>query len=227
VARGAQLAAIQSRGLSVQIGGEEFCVQVDASENASDFGVQDIVFVTVKAPALETAVKAMVPLLGARTTVVFLMNGIPWWYYFEHGGPEDGRDIARLNPNGTIRSIVGPERAIGGIAYCSATVVEPGRIIIDYPDAKFEFGEPDGTNSLRVTEVVNLLKNAKLDAIAVGNIRERIWAKLLLNMTTGPLAVIAGVRLKELCARPPRVRERRAGNPIDEGTRSAQLCPGA
>jgi len=198
VARGAQLAAIRSRGLAVRIAGEEFRVELDASDNASDFGVQDIVFVTVKAPALETAVKAMAPLLGARTTVVFLMNGIPWWYYFNHGGPDDGRDMPRLDPNGTIRSIAGPERTIGGIAYCSATVAEPGTIDIDYPDARFEFGEPDGTMSERVRGVVGLLRNAKLDAIAVANIRERIWAKLVLNMTTGPMAVMAGVRLKDL-----------------------------
>ena len=200
VARGAQLAAIRSRGFTVRIGGGEFHVPLDATDTPSEFGIQDVVFVTLKAPTLEFALDAIKPLLGPQTAVVFLMNGIPWWYYFKHGGPEDNQRLARLDPHGKIWNTIGPERAIGGIAYCSATVVEPAVTEIDYPEARFEFGEPDGSLSRRLQDIAEIFRASNLDAIACQNIRERIWAKLLLNMVTGPMSVLSGVRLKDLFA---------------------------
>jgi 2-dehydropantoate 2-reductase len=200
VARGAQLAAIQSRGITVRIGGGEFQVPIDATDNPAEFGVQDIVFVTLKAPALEAALPAIKPLLGAQTAVVFLMNGIPWWYYFKQGDADDGRRLPRLDPRGVIWDTIGPERAIGGVAYCAATVAEPAVIKLDYPDARFEFGEPDGSSSRRLQNVLEMFQSAKLNAAASDNIRERIWAKLSQNMVTGPIAVLSGAILKDAFA---------------------------
>lgn len=200
VARGTQLSAIQSRGFTVRIGGGEFHAPVDVTDSPAEFGIQDIVFVTLKAPTLEFALDAIKPLLGPQTVLVFLMNGIPWWYYFKHGGPEDNQKISRLDHHGTIWNTIGPERVIGSIAYCSATVIEPAVIELDYPEARFEFGEPDGSLSRRLQDIVEILRASNLDAVACQNIRERIWAKLLLNMVTGPMSVLSGVKLKDLFA---------------------------
>jgi len=77
VARGAHLAAIQNRGLCVSTPDEEIVAAVRASADPSELGRQDIVLVTVKAPALPAVAAAIEPLLGPTTPVVFAMNGIP------------------------------------------------------------------------------------------------------------------------------------------------------
>ena len=30
------------------------------------------------------------PLIGKDTAILFGQNGLPWWYFYEHGGPYDG-----------------------------------------------------------------------------------------------------------------------------------------
>ena len=86
VARGAQLAAIRSNGLTVNHEEGTFTVPVAASDNPADLGRQDAVIVTVKAPALPSVAAGIGPLLGPDTPVAFVMNGIPWWYFQGHGG---------------------------------------------------------------------------------------------------------------------------------------------
>ena len=52
VARGATLAALKDKGLRLDLQGEHIAVPVQASEHASDLGVQDLVVVAVKALSL-------------------------------------------------------------------------------------------------------------------------------------------------------------------------------
>ncbi len=40
-------------------------------------------------------------------------NGIPWWYFYEHGGNFDGRAIPALDPDDVLRSEIGLDRTIG------------------------------------------------------------------------------------------------------------------
>ncbi len=51
-----------------------------AVERASELGPQELVLVTLKANLLGAFADAAAPLLGADTPVVFVQNGIPWWY---------------------------------------------------------------------------------------------------------------------------------------------------
>ena len=205
VARGAQLAAAKSRGLTVRIGGREFTTPVRATGDPAELGVQDIVLVTLKAPAIGGAASALKSLIGPETAVAFLLNGIPWWYHYGEGGSNDGAPLNRLDPGGAIWSAITPQRVIGGVAYCSATVVEPGTINIDYPEIRFDFGEPDDAMSSRLAALVDAMNAAGLTSFATPNIRERIWSKLVLNMATGPMAILSGHALGDLLAtEPPR-----------------------
>ncbi len=42
--------------------------------------------------------KGLGPLLGPETAVVTAQNGVPWWYFYKHGGPFDGRRLASVDP---------------------------------------------------------------------------------------------------------------------------------
>jgi 2-dehydropantoate 2-reductase len=199
VARGRQLAAMKDGGLTIQVGPEKWRTPISCTGNAAELGPQDAVLVTVKAPTIPAAVDQLKALIGPQTTVAFLMNGIPWWYYYRHGGSNDGKRIAKLDPDGQIWDTIGPERVLGGVIYCSATVISPGVIGLDYADVRFETGEPDGSDSPRLKAVVEMLAAAGSSNFS-REIRKRIWAKLVLNMATGPSAVLARTSLRDLFA---------------------------
>lgn len=199
IARGPQLAAMKANGLTVCIGGEKWQTSPQSTDKAADLGVQDAVIVALKAPTITSATDSLKALIGPNTTVVFVMNGIPWWYYYKHGGPHDGERILALDPTGKIWDTIDPRRVLGGVIYCSATVTSPGVISLDYPDVRIEIGEPDGSTSTRLQAVVGMMKAAG-NSILADNIRDRIWAKLVLNMATGPSAVLSQAALREVAA---------------------------
>ena len=54
------------------------------------------------------------------------MNGIPWWYFHSHGGALDGTQLPRLDPEQALWDHIGPERAVGAVAYTACSVIAPG-----------------------------------------------------------------------------------------------------
>src|SRR6267142_1038645 len=72
VARGAHLEAMRSRGVKLLHGDEIISGKV----RTAGIGVQDAVFVTLKANMLGAFAVAAAPLLGPDTAVVFAQNGI-------------------------------------------------------------------------------------------------------------------------------------------------------
>src|SRR5262245_55513822 len=81
VARPANCEAIRSNGLRVITPDGDLTARVAAASDPQELGPQDIVIVTVKAPALPAVAAGLAPLLAAHTAVAFAMNGIPWWYF--------------------------------------------------------------------------------------------------------------------------------------------------
>jgi len=86
VARGAQLAAIRAKGLTLLSGEKSDTVRLAASDNPADLGPQDHVILCVKGYGLPQAVQSIAPLLGPATTIVPAVNGIPWWFFNQWGG---------------------------------------------------------------------------------------------------------------------------------------------
>ena len=114
IARGAHLKAIQANGLRIEAPDGDITATVLATDDPSQIGPVDAVVVTVKSPALPSVAAAIAPLLGPETAVVFVMNGIPWWYFDQHGGSLEGTRLPGLDPDDAMRRAVGPQRAIGG-----------------------------------------------------------------------------------------------------------------
>ena len=68
VARGATLAGLEAQGLRLQEGSETLSVPVQASASPADLGVQDLVIVAVKAPAMADVARAIGPLMAKATS---------------------------------------------------------------------------------------------------------------------------------------------------------------
>jgi 2-dehydropantoate 2-reductase len=202
VARGAQLAAIRSRGLRVEAADATIVVPVAASDDPAALGPQDAVLVTLKAPALPALAAGIAPLLGPDTPVVFAMNGIPWWYFHAHPGPHAGRRLPRVDPGDAVWRAVGPERAIGGVVYSACTVVAPGIVRVGGARSRLELGEPDGVLTPRLAALAAAFRAGGLPIDETMRIRDRIWTKLLLNLSTGPLCVTTQSTLGQLYEEP-------------------------
>ncbi len=148
VGRGAQLDAIRERGLTLWIGDERYDARIRATDRPETLGVQDVVFVALKSSTLPQAAPAIASLLGPATSVVFAMNGIPWWYLYrcpENGLPRP--DLSRLDPGGVLAHTIGLERVIGCMVASANVVVEPGVMRNSGGTRnRFTLGEPDGSD---------------------------------------------------------------------------------
>jgi 2-dehydropantoate 2-reductase len=197
VARGDHLAAIRADGLTLIEGGETTRWPVAASADAADFGEQDYVLLTLKAHSIAGALDAIAPLLGEKTAVVAMQNGMPWWYFHRFGAPFEGRGIDSVDPGRRIWQRLGPERAIGSVVYLAAEVVAPG-VIRHAQGRRFVLGEPSGEASDRVTALAGLLEAAALTAPVTDDIRQTIWLKFWGNLSFNPVSVLTGQTLEEL-----------------------------
>lgn len=203
ITRGAHLQAIQANGLTVQAADGDIHVHPEATDDASRLGPQDAVVVTVKAPALPSVAAAIAPLLGPETPVAFVMNGIPWWYFHRHGGPLDGRRLELVDPGDAVWNAVGPERAIGGVAYSACTVVRPGVVHVENRNSRVILGEPDNQRSARAAALAETLAAGGIGVEVTDRIRDAIWSKLVLNLTSGPLAILAQAAPRDIFVEPP------------------------
>ncbi|WP_372840351.1 2-dehydropantoate 2-reductase [Phaeovulum sp.] len=202
VARGPHLAAIQSRGLTLlEEGAEPLTVQVRASASAADLGPQDYVIVTLKAHSVPPVVGAMQPLLGHQTTIVSGVNGVPWWYFYKHGGALEGTRLASVDPGNAQWDGFGPDRVLGCVVYPAAEVSEPGTIR-HIEGNRFSLGEPDGAKSERALALSQALTAAGLKAPVRPRLRDEIWVKLWGNLSFNPISALTHATLDVLCTDP-------------------------
>ena len=207
VARGAHLAAIRANGLTVETPDETLTVQIAASDQPADLGHQDIVLVTVKAPALPGVAAAIAPVLASDTAVAFVMNGIPWWYFHDHGGALDGRQLPSLDPGGTLWRTVSPRRAIGAVFWPACSVPAPGVVrLLTGADAGTVFGEPSGTTTPRLQALAAAFRAAGLPVTLTKDIRALIWRKLAFNLSAGPLCVLTETGVMDTHTEPALIR---------------------
>jgi 2-dehydropantoate 2-reductase len=193
VARGANLRAIQAGGLKLMHGDEAIAAKVQASEDPARLGPQDAVIVTLKANALEAVAANIAPLLKPETPVVFAQNGIPWWYGIGLGDRPKPPDLSRLDPGGKLRQAVGPARAVGAVIYSANIVLEPGVIHNFTPGRNMlAVGELDDRDSERIRALRKLLDAAGMHSPECRDIRQALWSKLLLNLSTSTLCLLSG-----------------------------------
>ncbi len=191
LARGVTLAALQSEGLQLHQGGELHIVPVKASNQAADLGMQDLVVISVKAPALSAVAAQVRPLIGPNTVVLTAMNGVPWWFLQGFGGPVAGRSLASVDPEGQIARALPAQHIIGCVVHASCSVDAPGVIRHHFGDGLI-VGEPSGELTPRVQALHALLQQAGFNATLSPQIQKDIWYKLWGNMTVNPVSALTG-----------------------------------
>ncbi|WP_437534455.1 2-dehydropantoate 2-reductase [Sorangium sp. So ce726] len=191
VARGENLAALQKRGLLLQVDGEITRVPIRAAEDPAALGAQDVVFIAVKATALADVAARIAPLLREDTIVVPAMNGVPWWFFAPENVPYAGARLQSLDPGDVVPRAIRLRQVVGCVVHLSGSSPEPGLVRVGLGN-RLLLGEPAGGPSDRVGALAKLLQSAGFEARASADIRTDIWYKLWGNMTMNPVSVLTG-----------------------------------
>jgi 2-dehydropantoate 2-reductase len=194
IARGPHLAAMQSRGVTVRHGDEEFTAHPECTDDMKAIGRSEVVFLTLKAHSIPKVAEAVGSALAGGACVVGAQNGIPWWYF-------EDRHLESVDPGGLIARSIPYKRVVGCIAYPAAQVVEPG-VIEHLEGNRFSLGEPDGARSERVQSISTMLVKAGLKAPVQTQIRNEIWLKVLGNATLNPVSALTRATLVEIVTSP-------------------------
>ena len=203
VVRGPHLAAIRARGLTLrEADGAEHVFQVRATDRMAELGEQDLILIGLKAHQVAGVAPDIRRLCGSSTIVVTAQNGIPWWYFFKSGGPNQGTTLESVDPGGVIARNIDVDRVLGSIIYPAAEIESPG-IIRHVEGDRISLGEVDGSDTERLRNTVKLLRDAGFKVRVSSDLRSELWVKLWGNSTFNPISALTHATLVDICQFPP------------------------
>jgi 2-dehydropantoate 2-reductase len=205
VARGEHLEAMRRNGVQVLSPRGDFTAHPPATDDPSEIGPVEVIFLGLKAHSYATAGPLIEPLMHEETAVVAAQNGIPWWYFHGLDGPYAGRRIESVDPDGAVSEIIPPQRAIGCVVYPGTELAGPG-VVKHLEGTRFSIGEPNGSISERCERFSEAMVAGGLKCPVEESIRDDIWVKLMGNAVFNPLSVLTGATLAAMC-RDPQTRE--------------------
>lgn len=188
IARGDHLEAIKANGLKVVRDDEEFTVQCQATDDPSEVGPVDLALLCVKTYQSEDAVPLMQPLIGTRTTVLCLQNGV---------------DSCQ-----TAAEVLGRSAVLPGAAFIEASLLGPGVVRQTGSLVRIIFGETAGsgeTNGLeteRCRSIRDTFIGAGVPAEVAPDVRAGLWGKFLFIATMAGVTSMARATLAELMPQP-------------------------
>ena len=183
MARGLQLEALRSKGLSLKsIQGDYQSPKLSAFENPAEIGEVDAVLVAVKAWQVPEVAPELLPLAKGNTFFVPLQNGV--------------------EAAGQLISVLGEKRVLCGLCGLIACVEEPGVVRHSGADPFITFGEADGSSSSRASGLLTAFEICHgVTAKQSSRIGEAILEKFLLisafsgvgGVTRMPMGVLRSV----------------------------------
>lgn len=191
VARGATLEAIQTHGLRLEDAGKVMPVTVRVNADPAALGVQDLIIIAVKAPALPGVAKSLAPLIGPDTTVLTAMNGIPWWFLHGLQGALKDERIQSVDKDGQMGKLIPIEQVIGCVVHASCSLNGPGFVKHHFGNDLI-VGSPAGGETVRSLAVAAVLNRAGFTSSVSERIQNDVWYKLWGNMTVNTVSAITG-----------------------------------
>lgn len=172
IARGKHLAAIEKTGLHVDsIVGDFVISPVKATNSPASVGPVDVVLVAVKTWQLPMAIGEMKPLVGQKTIIIPLLNGVE--------APDQ------------LSATLGRKHVLGGLCRISAFIAEPGHIRHVSIQPYIAFGELDNRKSKRVQEVLHaFFKAPHVEAEVPDDIQTAIWEKFIFICTVSGIGAV-------------------------------------
>ncbi len=209
IARGAHLRAMQEHGVKVLSERGDFHVHPTATDDCASVGVVDCVIIALKAHQIAAMLGPMASMIGPRTQVIAMQNGIPWWYFQHHGGELEGLVLERVDPGGLLARTFDPSRVIGCAVYSSTEIVGPG-VIKHVEGTRYSLGHPSGEITPALEAIAQAFIAGGLKAPIETNLRRDVWTKLLGNVCLNPISALTRATLVDMATHPlvePLLRE--------------------
>ncbi|WP_375172697.1 ketopantoate reductase family protein [Pseudooceanicola sp.] len=189
VARGPHLAAMQRDGLRFRTpDGEMETITVTATDDPTTLPPQDVVITALKGHQIPPLADTLAALMAPHARILPVVNGVPWWYPIPDGqGGSKGAE--EVDPGGHLWEKIGPERAIGAIAYLGASVPEPGLISYDI-NGYLDLGRLPEEDRADVTRIATLLESAGWMIRQTEPFQNALWAKMMGNCAMNSVSAI-------------------------------------
>jgi 2-dehydropantoate 2-reductase len=172
VARGQHLKAIQAHGLCLETPAGEVVIQpAKATDDPTQVGPVDVIFLGVKAWQVEEAARNMGPMVGPETFVVPLQNGVE--------APSQ------------LTALLGVEHVLGGLCSTFSWIVAPGRIRNIGAASFIKFGELDSQLSERTERLRQSFEKAGVKVEIPADVHTALWEKFLLVTAFGGVGAVS------------------------------------
>jgi 2-dehydropantoate 2-reductase len=159
---------VRRRGIFIRSPEGNFHVNPKCARAPEEIGVGDVVLIGLKATANDQFARLLPPLIGPRTAVVTLQNGL---------GNEE--QLAKLFP---------PSQILGGLCFVCLNRVEPG-VIQHLAHGKIVLGEFSGWPEPRTHDIASAIRQAGVPCEVTDNLRRAHWEKLVWNIPFNGLGV--------------------------------------
>ena len=158
-ARGRHLAAIREKGLTIESPQGDARLKVKVFEHPAEAGQVDAVMFAVKLWDTEAAAAQIKPIIGKRTVVIPLQNGV------------ESIDL--------LRAVLPESAVMGGSAYIATRVREPGVIEHTGSMSRLQFGALLPSQHNAADAFLAACRQAGLNAELCGDIVRANWEKFV------------------------------------------------
>lgn len=165
------VAHIKAKGVLMAQNGSVKTVKVNAATNPAEAGEADLIIMLVKSYDTEEATKSILPIVGEKTLVVTMQNGL--------GNMEK------------IAEFIGQDRALLGVTFHGATLKEPG-YTEDKGSGMTYLASTPATKE-KVEKVAELFNRAGVKTEIVTDLDAVLWAKLSVTSGINPVATVLQV----------------------------------
>nr|WP_180128675.1 MULTISPECIES: 2-dehydropantoate 2-reductase [unclassified Acinetobacter] len=198
LARGENYQHIKVHGIHLEdLTGQHHIYPVQVVSDQDDLSDQDYIFIATKFQALTEIMPNLKRMLHEKTQIIPLMNGIPFWYFYGITEQQPLATIRALDPHNTLTENFPLQHLIGAVVFITAQLQGLGQVKSTNPHLLI-FGEPNHQMSDRLQDLVNLFENSGIEARPVENIRDQIWTKVIANLSSNPLSVVANTTLEQI-----------------------------
>ncbi|GAM10823.1 putative 2-dehydropantoate 2-reductase [Geobacter sp. OR-1] len=174
--------AVTASGLTVRsINGDFRLEQVATAFRPEDIGEVELVLVGLKTFANSSYRELITPLVGAKTRILTLQNGL---------GNEE-----------MLAELFGPDRILGGVAFLCANRGEPG-VVHHLGAGRVELGRFAGVAEEFLAEVADSFRNAGIECNIVKDLKSARWQKLVWNIPFNGLCALLDTPVDRLLAHP-------------------------
>ena len=164
--------ALRKRGLRIRSKSENLHVpKVQVYRSAAEVGFSDLVIVAVKTISNPELPSLISPLLGERTMILTLQNG--------------------LGNENFLAAHFGAERILGGLCFICLSRTAPG-VIERFDTGRLKLGEYTGYPRPRTHDIAWEFKRCGVVCTVVADLPQERWRKLVWNIPFNGLTITAG-----------------------------------